>query len=57
MDLNKLYYLFLIIVFAHLFYFQIKKLNIKNPDSCLNIFKSNNYIGLFVYSGLLIGKL
>ena len=56
MDLNKLYFLFSIIVLFHLFYFQIKKLNIKNPNSCLAIFKSNNFLGLIVYFGLLIGK-
>ena len=56
MDLNKLYFLFSIIVLFHLFYFQIKKLNIKNPNSCLAIFKSNNSLGLIVYFGLLIGK-
>ncbi len=56
MDLNKLYFLFSIIVLFHLFYFQIKKLNIKNPNSCLATFKSNNSLGLIVYFGLLIGK-
>ena len=56
MDLNKLYFLFSIIVLFHLFNFQIKKLNIKNPNSCLAIFKSNNFLGLIVYFGLLIGK-
>ena len=56
MDLNKLYFLFSIIVLFHLFNFQIKKLNIKNPNSCLAIFKSNNSLGLIVYFGLLIGK-
>ena len=56
MNLSKLFFLFLIIVFIHLFYFQIKKLNISNPTSCLQIFKSNNILGLFIYVGLLIGK-
>ena len=56
MSFDKLYFLFSIIVLFHLFNFQIKKLNIKNPNSCLAIFKSNNSLGLIVYFGLLIGK-
>ena len=56
MDLNKLFLLFLIAVFIHLFYFQIKKLNIYDPNNCLQIFKSNNFLGLLVYVGLIIGK-
>ena len=32
------------------------KLNIKNKTSCLKVFKSNNFLGLLVFTALLIGK-
>ena len=56
MNLNKFFYLFLVFISVHLFYFQIKKLNIKDPNKCLQIFKSNNFLGLLVFSGIIIGK-
>jgi len=56
LELNKLFFLFLITIFLHMFYFQIKMLNINNPNSCLQIFKSNNFLGLLVFIGLIIGK-
>ena len=55
-ELNKLFFLFSITIFIHMFYFQIKKLNIKNPNCCLQIFRSNNLLGLLIYVGLIIGK-
>ena len=39
MDLNKLYFLFLILIFFQIFNFQLKKLNINISSSCLRIFK------------------
>ena len=56
LELNKLFFLFLITIFIHMFYFQIKMLNINNPNSCLQIFKSNNFLGLLIFIGLIIGK-
>ena len=56
MNLNKFFYLFLFFISVHLFYFQIKKLNIKDPNKCLQIFKSNNFLGLLIFSGIIIGK-
>ena len=56
LKLNKLFFLFLITIFIHMFYFQIKMLNINNPNSCLRIFKSNNFLGLLIFIGLIIGK-
>jgi len=56
MNLNKFFYLFLVFISVHLFYFQIKKLNIKDPNKCLQIFKSNNFLGLLIFSGIIIGK-
>ena len=55
MNLNNFYFLFLILLAMHLF-FQIKTLNIKDDNSCLKIFKSNNMLGLIIFINLLIGK-
>ncbi len=57
MNFKLLYYLFLIIPFAHLILFQIRKLEIDKPNDCLLKFKSNNYLGLIVLINILIGKL
>ena len=43
MKFNILYFIILIVPFFHLFYYQIKKLDISKPNDCLNIFKSNIY--------------
>jgi len=56
MDLNKLYFLFLILIFFQIFSFQLKKLNIKISSSCLRIFKSNNFLGLMVFVNIILGK-
>ena len=55
-NFNNYYFLFLIIPAIHLF-FQIKVLNIKDQNICLKIFKSNNMLGLIIFTNLLIGKL
>ena len=57
MKFNYFYYLGLVAISLHLFYIQINKLNINNPISCLKTFKSNNFLGLIVFTTLLIGKL
>ena len=57
MKFNLFYFLFLIIPIFQLVFFQIHKLNVKNPMSCLAKFKSNNFIGLIVFINLLIGKI
>ena len=54
--LNEFSLLVFILVLIQMFYFQLKKLIIDDPSSCLKIFKSNNYLGFFVLFGLLIGK-
>ena len=56
-NLNQISLIIFILVLIHMFYFQIKKLDIDNPISCLKIFKSNNILGLIVLIGLIIGKL
>ena len=57
MGLNKIYFIFLIVILIQMFYFQIKKLDISKPLKCLKIFKSNNFLGLLVFIGLLLGKI
>ena len=57
MEFNKIYFILLIIIFTHLFYIQLKKINFKSSESCLNIFKSNNLLGFLVFFNLFLGKL
>ena len=56
MNFNILFYLFMIICIFHLFFYQIYNFKVKDPKSCLKIFKSNNFLGLLVLINLLIGK-
>tara|TARA_B100000900_G_scaffold403722_1_gene411168 strand:- start:2729 stop:3592 length:864 start_codon:yes stop_codon:yes gene_type:complete len=57
MKLNSFFYLTLVLIIIQMFYFQLKKLNIKNSLECLVIFKSNNFLGLLVLVSLIGGKL
>ena len=57
MNFSNVFYLFLIIPFCHLFFYQINFLNINKPEDCLKIFKSNNVLGLIVCMNILVGKL
>ena len=57
MNFSKLYFLSLIIPFIHLFFFQIKNLEIKNSMNCLKLFKSNNALGLIILINIAIGKI
>ena len=57
MSLNSFFYMFLIIIFFHLFLFQLKKLNVKETNNCLQKFKSNNFLGFLVLSSLIVGKI
>jgi len=57
MKFNLFYFLFLIIPIFQLIFFQIYKLNVNDSLSCLNKFKSNNFLGLIVFVNLLIGKI
>ena len=56
MEFNIFYFIFLIFIFIHLFYFQLNKLNFNSSESCLNIFKSNNSLGLLLFFNLILGK-
>jgi len=57
MKLNQFYYISLILIFIQMFLFQLKKLDTKNPSSCLKIFKSNNLLGLVIFISLILGKI
>ena len=56
MNLNYIFFLFSLILLLHLFLYQIKTFNSKNPDNCLKIFKSNNTFGFLVLINILITK-
>ena len=57
MKLNYLYYVFLTLIFYHMLYSQIFKLNVKVSSACLETFKANNFLGLLVFFGLIVGKI
>ena len=57
LELNNYFFLTALIVLLHLYYFQIYKFNKINKISCLNIFKSNNFLGFIIFINILIGKL
>ena len=56
MKFGIIYFLFSLIPFLHLHFFQIKRLNFNSPENCLSKFKSNNFLGLLILTNLLIGK-
>ena len=56
MELSSFFYLTFILIILQMFYFQLKKLNIKNSFECLTAFKSNNFVGLLVLISLIGGK-
>ena len=57
MSLNKISFAIFLLIVLQMFYFQLRKLNIEIPSNCLKIFKSNNFLGLMVLLGLIIGKI
>ena len=56
-EFSKLYFVSLIMIFLQMYYFQLKKFKQNSPSTCLEIFKSNNFLGILVFLTLLIGKL
>jgi 4-hydroxybenzoate polyprenyltransferase len=56
MKFNDLYYFLILIPLAHLFFFQIKNFQSKDPKNCLKLFKSNNFLGLMILLNFLIVK-
>jgi len=57
LKLNYLFYIILIMILHQLYFVQIKKIDIKSPNDCLKIFKSNNNVGLLVFLGFILGKI
>jgi len=57
MDFKISYFISLVITFSHLTFYQIKNLEVSNPNICLVKFKSNNLLGLIVFINILIGKI
>ncbi len=56
-EFKQLYFIFLITIIYHMYFFQLKNFNSKEPSICLKIFKSNNFLGLLIFISVLIGKL
>ena len=56
LNLNIFFYLMLLIVIFQIVFIQLKKLNIKDSKKCLEIFKSNNFLGFLILISLLIGR-
>ena len=56
MNYKIIYFISLIITFFHLMIYQVKNLNVENPNQCLQKFKSNNFLGLIVFLNILLGK-
>ena len=56
-NFNILYYLCSLIIGYHLFFYQLKNVNLENPMSCLKIFKSNNLLGFLVLIEMIIYKI
>ena len=56
-EFKELYFIFLITIIYHMYFFQLKNFNSKEPSNCLEIFKSNNFLGLLIFISVLIGKL
>jgi len=56
-NFNIFYYTFGLIIMYHLFFYQLKSIDIEDPINCLKIFKSNNFFGFLVFIQLLISKI
>ena len=56
MKFNNAYYFLTIIPFLHMFFYQMKTFEPKEPISCLRAFKSNNMFGLIIFLNILVVK-
>ena len=56
MNFNNFYYIFLLVPFFHLFFYQINNLKVTDHNSCHQKFVSNNILGLIILLIVLIGK-
>ncbi len=57
MEFKIFFFAILVLSILHLLFYQVYKLNISNPENCLDKFKSNNYLGLLILITILIGKI
>ena len=57
MNFKMYYFLFMIVQILHLLVFQISRLNTNLSLDCLIKFKSNNILGLIIFTNILVGKL
>ncbi len=57
LKLNNFFYFVFVLIVLQMTFFQLKRINIENSDKCLEIFKSNNYLGFFVLISLIVGKI
>ena len=56
MEFDFIYFIGLILI-GYLLFKQIKKFDKENPNNCLDLFKSNNLLGLIMFLNILIAKL
>ena len=56
MKFNNIYYFLMIAPSIHLFFYQTRIFDTKNPSSCLKAFKSNNIFGLIIFFIILVVK-
>ena len=56
MNFSYIYFFGFILIFLHLFIFQILQLNINSERICLKIFKSNNFLGFLVFVNIINWK-
>ena len=57
MEFNIIYFMLLVLPSYQLIILQLKKIKIEDPNSCIEKFKTNNFLGLIVFLNLLIGKI
>ena len=57
MEFNIIYFMLLVLPAYQLIIHQLKKIKIEDPNSCIEKFKTNNFLGLIVFLNLLIGKI
>ncbi|WP_145596931.1 4-hydroxybenzoate octaprenyltransferase [Candidatus Pelagibacter sp. FZCC0015] len=56
MKFNSIYFFLILIPSFHLFFYQIKTFDTNDTNSCLKVFKSNNFFGLIVFLCFLLIK-
>ena len=55
--LSFYFYFFMVVSMFQIFLYQVRNFNPRDPDKCLNIFKSTNFFGLLIFLGILFGKI